>query len=216
MALRSCFSEERPSGLFYRCLERRAWSWSFSLTFAKRSTSSFNAVWPWAQHRPLSRFLERGSWSLAVSRWVFVAFTDDGCDVTPRPTSFAELVSDDFPVLHAIMDGPFVSISLRSPATLIVTSGRRPRTLFQWLGQWWRSITYRVSNARSASTTVIPIPTIPSSTLAPRSAIHNPLRNDNCGPRVAVGLLGCEAQYFIISSAACSCMLICSVSTADC
>jgi hypothetical protein len=79
---------------------------------------------------------------------------------------------------------------------------------------WTRSSAYRLSNARSASSTVAPIPRIPSSTLDPRSAIHNPLlRSDNCGRCAAVGLSGCAAQYFIISSLACSGMLICTVST---
>ena len=78
---------------------------------------------------------------------------------------------------------------------------------------WTRSSAYRLSNARSASSTVDPIPTIPSLTLDPRSAIHNPLRSDNCGRRVAVGLLGCAAQYFIISSLACSGTLVASAST---
>ena len=76
------------------------------------------------------------------------------------------------------------------------------------MSHWTRSSAYRLSNERSASSTVDPIPTIPSVTLDPRNAIHNWLRNDNCGPRVAVGLLGCAAQYFIIFSLACSGVLI--------
>jgi hypothetical protein len=87
-----------------------------------------------------------------------------------------------------------------------------PPDIARWLGQWTRSSAYRASNARSAPSTVDPIPRIPSSTLGPRSAIHNPLRSNNCGRCVAVGLLGCAAQYFIISSFACSGMLIWSVS----
>ena len=72
------------------------------------------------------------------------------------------------------------------------------------MSHWTRSSAYRLSNERSASSTVDPIPMIPSVTLDPRNAIHNWLRNDNCGRRVAVGLLGCAAQYFIVSSLACS------------
>jgi hypothetical protein len=90
---------------------------------------------------------------------------------------------------------------------------RNARIIAQWLRQWTRSSAYRVSNERNAPSTVDPIPTIPFSTLGPRSAIHNPLRSDNCGRRVAVALLGCAAQYFIISPLAWSGVLICSVST---
>ena len=81
------------------------------------------------------------------------------------------------------------------------------------MSHWTRSRAYRLSNERSASSTVDPIPAIPSVTLDPRNAIHNSLRNDNCGGCVAVGLLGCAAQYFIISSLACSGVLICTFST---
>jgi hypothetical protein len=59
---------------------------------------------------------------------------------------------------------------------------------------------YCESKARSAPSTVKPIPTIPVSTLAPSSAIQSPLRIDNAGRRAAEGLFGCVAQYDSISS----------------
>src|SRR5262245_35226918 len=61
---------------------------------------------------------------------------------------------------------------------------------------------YCLSKARSAASTVDPIPTIPSSTLGPSSAIQSPLRIDNAGRRTADGLLGCAAQYDPISTTA--------------
>src|SRR5205807_679562 len=54
---------------------------------------------------------------------------------------------------------------------------------------------YCESKARSAPSTVKPIPTIPSPTLGPSSAIQSPLRIDNAGRRAAEGLFGCLAQY---------------------
>jgi hypothetical protein len=44
------------------------------------------------------------------------------------------------------------------------------------------------------------MPTIPSSTLGPRSAIQSPLRINNLGRRTADGLPQCAAQYNSISS----------------
>jgi hypothetical protein len=44
------------------------------------------------------------------------------------------------------------------------------------------------------------MPTIPSLTLDPSSAIQSPLRIDNAGRRTADGLPGCAAQYDSISS----------------
>jgi hypothetical protein len=49
---------------------------------------------------------------------------------------------------------------------------------------------YCVSNARNAAVTVGPIPTIPSSTLGPRSAIQSSPRTNNLGRRTAAGLPG--------------------------
>jgi hypothetical protein len=57
-----------------------------------------------------------------------------------------------------------------------------------------------MSKARSAASTVKPIPTIPSSTLGPSSAIQSPVRIDNAGRRTADGLFGCAAQYDFIPS----------------
>src|SRR5215469_11646953 len=59
---------------------------------------------------------------------------------------------------------------------------------------------YCASNARSAASTESPIPTIPSPTLGPSSAIQTPLRIDKLGRRSAVGLSGCAAQYDSIRS----------------
>ena len=59
---------------------------------------------------------------------------------------------------------------------------------------------YCVSNARSAASTVEPIPTIPSSMLGPSSAIQSPLRIDNAGRRTTDGLPGWAVQYDFISS----------------
>jgi hypothetical protein len=66
------------------------------------------------------------------------------------------------------------------------------------------SSAYRLSNAHSASSTVDPVPMIPSVALDSRSANHFPWQSNNCGRCVAVGLSGCAAQYFIISCLACS------------
>ena len=63
-----------------------------------------------------------------------------------------------------------------------------------------RPAMYCESKARSAPSTVEPIPTIPSATLGPSSAIQSPLRIDNAGRRAAEGLFGCVAQYDFISS----------------
>jgi hypothetical protein len=49
---------------------------------------------------------------------------------------------------------------------------------------------YWASNARKAAVTVVPIPTIPSSTLGPSSAIHSSPRTNNLGRRTADGLPG--------------------------
>ena len=52
------------------------------------------------------------------------------------------------------------------------------------------SARYCASNARKAAVTVAPIPTIPSSTLGPSSAIHSSPRTNNLGRRTADGLPG--------------------------
>jgi hypothetical protein len=49
---------------------------------------------------------------------------------------------------------------------------------------------YCASNARKAAVTLVPIPTIPSSTLGPSSAIHSSPRTNNLGRRTADGLPG--------------------------
>jgi hypothetical protein len=49
---------------------------------------------------------------------------------------------------------------------------------------------YCASNALRAAVTVAPIPTIPSSTLGPSSAIHSCPRTNNLGRRTADGLPG--------------------------
>jgi hypothetical protein len=49
---------------------------------------------------------------------------------------------------------------------------------------------YCASNARKAAVTVAPIPTIPSSTVGPSSAIHSSPRTNNLGRRTADGLPG--------------------------
>jgi hypothetical protein len=57
-----------------------------------------------------------------------------------------------------------------------------------------RPIEYCVSNARSASATVGPIPTMPSSKLDPSSAIQRSPRTNNWGRRTADGLSGWAVQ----------------------
>jgi hypothetical protein len=57
-----------------------------------------------------------------------------------------------------------------------------------------RLVKYCASNARSAAATVGPIPTIPSSTVGPSSAIHSSPRKNNWGRRTADGLSGWDAQ----------------------
>jgi hypothetical protein len=59
---------------------------------------------------------------------------------------------------------------------------------------------YCLSNARSAASTELPSPTIPSPTSGPSSAIQSPLRTDKLGWRSADGLSGCAAQYDSIPS----------------
>lgn len=46
------------------------------------------------------------------------------------------------------------------------------------------------------------MPTIPSASFGPSSAIHKSLRINNRGRRTAVGLPGCAAQYAFICSEA--------------
>lgn len=55
-------------------------------------------------------------------------------------------------------------------------------------------IRYCASNARSAATTVGPIPTMPSSTLGPSTAIQRSPRENSWGRRTADGLPGWVAQ----------------------
>jgi hypothetical protein len=57
-----------------------------------------------------------------------------------------------------------------------------------------RPIEYCASNARSASATVGPIPTMPSSKLDPSSAIQRSPRTNNWGRRTADGLSGLAVQ----------------------
>ena len=57
-----------------------------------------------------------------------------------------------------------------------------------------RPFRYWVSNARSAASTVGPIPTIPSSRLTPSNAIQRSPRKNNWGRRTADGLPGWAAQ----------------------
>ena len=53
---------------------------------------------------------------------------------------------------------------------------------------------YWASNARKVAVTVAPIPTIPSSTVGPSSAIHSSPRTNNLGRRTADGLPGWASQ----------------------
>ena len=54
---------------------------------------------------------------------------------------------------------------------------------------------YCASKARSAPSTVIPKPAMPSLMFWPKSAIHVPERQDNAGLRTADGLPGYAAKY---------------------
>ena len=56
------------------------------------------------------------------------------------------------------------------------------------------SARYWASNARKAAVTEAPIPTIPSSTVGPSSAIHSSPRTNNLGRRTADGLPGWASQ----------------------
>ncbi len=57
-----------------------------------------------------------------------------------------------------------------------------------------RPARYWASNARNAASMVCPIPTMPSSTVGPRSAIQSWPRYNKCGRRAADGLPGCATQ----------------------
>src|SRR6184192_2072936 len=103
-------------------------------------------------------------------------FTFDSChDLTPVVTNLLRRLALDL----LRRDQTAAEDMLRVvPRSLIISAvGRNPAR-------------YCASNARKAAATVDPMPTIPSSTLGPSSAIQSSPRTNNRGRRTAVRLPG--------------------------
>src|SRR5262245_16398547 len=112
------------------------------------------------------------------SKWIAIPSSQSHCTVRRKAYSRPNGSASEIKSRLIFARADFVSATQLSRLAVAPVS---QRPVVDLIPQWTRSKAYRLSNERSASSTVDPIPTIPSATLDPRNATHNSLRSDNCG-----------------------------------